>query len=274
MLTLQSGDSSLQLLPDAGGAIQAWSCGPVPLMCPVRGMGCFPLVPYANRIAHGRFHWDGRDHRLPLNFGNHPHSIHGIGWQRRWIVESSRDDRALLTLAHQGTEGWPFRFAAEQSFVLMPRSLRIELRMTNRHDRAAPAGLGLHPFFPRPSDASLRFNATSVWLNDPTALPERCVPVPDAWDHAADRAVGDEPLDNCFAGWDGAAHLQLGAASMTIAASDVLRHLQVYTPPGEAFFCVEPVTHRPDAINGEGMAVLRPGESLAGSVTFHMTKAS
>ena len=39
-------------------------------------MASFPLVPYANRIAQGRFAFDGADHQLPRNFGDHPHSIH------------------------------------------------------------------------------------------------------------------------------------------------------------------------------------------------------
>ena len=98
MLTLRSGESSLVLAPEIGGAIVGWTCGTVPLLrrpSPdaivsgnVRRLACFPLVPYSNRIAYGRFHWDGTDHLIDRNFGDHPHAIHGIGWQRPWEVAS------------------------------------------------------------------------------------------------------------------------------------------------------------------------------------------
>lgn len=277
MPVLRSGDLSLVVAPEHGGGLAEWSWRQTPLFRPVRGLGCFPLLPYANRIGHGRFTWDGLDRQLPLNFGDHPHSIHGIGWQRAWSVAAASGAEAVLTLEHDGTADWPFAFSAEQRFVLEPRSLRIEVRLTNRHAAAAPAGIGLHPFFPRPAGASLRFRAGSVWLNDPTARPVRQVPVPAAWDHSAGLAVGTQALDQCFAGWDGLAQLDLGAVRLRIEASPTFRHLQVYTPPGEAFFCVEPVSHRPDAINDPnrtGMAILALGQTLAGTVAIHMTQPS
>jgi aldose 1-epimerase len=273
MLNLRSGYSSLQLVPEHGGAIFDWRFAHKPVLRAVKGLGCFPLIPYANRIANGKFKWRGFSCQVPLNFGDHPHSIHGIGWQRPWKVEGSGTDNARLTLAHDGFGGWPFRFTAEQYFELTPDSLRIELRMTNRHTEAAPAGLGLHPYFRRPPGATLRFNAQTVWLTDPTALPIGQSAVPDALNPTNGLDVNSVRLDNCFSGWDGIAHLDFGAVRLTIEASDAFRHLQVYTPHGEDFFCLEPVTHRPDAINtANAMTALPAGETLSGSVTFRMTE--
>ena len=59
-------------------------------------MASFPLVPYANRIAQGRFAFDGADHQLPRNFGDHPHSIHGFGWQASWTAKATGADHVLL----------------------------------------------------------------------------------------------------------------------------------------------------------------------------------
>jgi aldose 1-epimerase len=49
----------------------------------------------------------------------------------------------------------------------------------------------------------------------------------------------------------------------------------VYTPPGEAFFCVEPVSHITDAFNlaaagrtDTGMLSLLPGESVRATLTL------
>lgn len=272
MLNLRAGHSSLQLIPEHGGAVFDWRYAHRPLLRPVRGVGCFPLVPYANRIALGRFKSQGMSHQIPLNFGDHPHSIHGIGWQRRWTVVGAGADNARLTLSHDGFGAWPFRFTAEQYFELTADRLLIEIRMTNRHDRPAPAGLGIHPCFRRPEAASLRFKATGIWQNDPTALPVRLLPLAAEWDHTTGLPIGAQPFDNCFSGWDGKAHIDLGIAQVAIEATDAFGHLQLYTPQGEDFFCVEPVTHRPNGINAEnGMTLLPPGETLSGSVVFHVT---
>jgi aldose 1-epimerase len=56
--------------------------------------------------------------------------------------------------------------------------------------------------------------------------------------------------------------------------------LIVYTPAGDDFFCVEPVSHMTDAINRmgsvaeHGLRILMPGEELRGDVTFRIATAS
>jgi len=279
MLTLIAGNSSLVLAPELGGGILGWTLGSTLVLrhaesCAVipgnvREMGCFPLVPYSNRIAHGRFTLNGQTHQLALNFGDHPHSIHGVGWQRTWQVADATTSAATLCLAHAPDSGWPFAFIARQTVRLAPTALHVELALTNHHHTQAPAGLGLHPFFPR-GTATLQFHAESVWRNSADMLPRECTTVPSEWDHTNGRAIGDAALDNCFAGWDGIARLAWPDRTLTIEASAIFRHVVVYTPPGQTFFCVEPVSHMNNAINHDAMPLLRPGETLRGEITFRI----
>jgi aldose 1-epimerase len=293
MLTLQSGESSVVLAPEIGGAIVGWTLGAMPLLRrpqpdailpgDVRGLACFPLVPYSNRIAQGRFHWDGEDHVLARNFGDQPHTIHGIGWQRTWEVAAAGATSATLTLQHDAAgeqaRHWPFAFAAEQRFTLASDALSVVLTLRNLHRAPAPAGLGLHPFFPRADTATLRFNAARVWTNGADMLPTEAAAVPRAWDHATGQRIGTVALDNCFAGWDGKAHIAWTphGPSLTVAADGLFQHLVVYTPPGQDYFCVEPVSHMNDAINRtatvpqHGMRILAPGEVLQGEISFRLT---
>jgi aldose 1-epimerase len=125
---------------------------------------------------------------------------------------------------------------------------------------------------PKTHDASLRFDAGGGWENGADALPDRHRPLRADWQHAIPRPVSESRLDNCFTGWDGIADIQAGPASLRIEASAVFRQLQVFTPSWADFFCVEPVSHVPNALNRPGlpadqaMHVLAPGETLAGTV--------
>jgi aldose 1-epimerase len=293
MLSLRSHNSSLVLAPEIGGAIVGWSFGATSLLRrpqpdaimwgDVRGLGCFPLIPFSNRIGRRGFRWDGRDYGLAPNFGDHPHCIHGIGWHSRWTVSAVSAASATLTLHHdaagQRAHRWPFAFMAAQRFMLLADRLQVTLSLTNLHPGPAPGGLGLHPYFPGASQASLQFAAAQVWQNGQDMLPMRCIAVPPDWDHSSGKQIGGVALDNCFSGWDGAAHITWGAdqPGLSIEAEGVFRQLIVFTPSAHDFFCVEPVSHVTDAINwidadpALGMQILQPNETLQGAVTFRVT---
>lgn len=293
MLRLEMGQSSLVVMPESGGAILGWmndrthvlrhALPDAVITGNVRGMGCFPLVPFCNRIAYGRFTWQGVRYQIERNFGDHPHAIHGVGWQRRWQVENASDTSAAFTLQHDATgehaRQWPFSFLARLSYLALPRKLVVELTLTNLHSGPAPVGIGLHPYFPRRSGATLQFEAGGVWINGWDSLPSQHTKVPREWDHGTARPVGSVRLDNCFTAWNRRAQIAGIAGGITIEAQNAFRHLQVYTPSGEDYFCVEPVSHVPDAINrpalptDQGMHVLEPGEILSGSVTIALPDA-
>lgn len=258
----------LELLPELGGAIGALRhTGHDVLRPSPKGArdpletGCFPLVPYANRIAHGRFEFAGQMHQLPLNFGEHPHSLHGLGWQVTWTVVETGADHVALVHAHDGGAGWPWAYRAEQRFVLAPGDMRVELSLTNMTDAAMPAGLGLHPYFPCDSDTRLTFAAARVWLADDTMLPTEPVAAHYFDDWLAGAPVAGETLiDNAYSGWESTVRIEQRWGSVGVQADDA-SVLHVYRPPGAGFFCAEPVSHLPDAINRGGMDVLQPGET-------------
>ena len=237
----------------------------------VHAMSYFPLLPYANRIGEARFTWEGQVHQLRRNMPGDPHSLHGVGWARTWDIAALEEAAVTLTLRHQPDEDWPFAFDAEERIELRPDGLRLALSLTNSHSGPAPAGIGFHPYFPRAESvdlppAILRFTADGVWQTDATLLPAARTAIPPEWDHSAGRAVGDVVLDNCFTGWPQRAEITWPSHRLSIEAAPVFNHLQVYTPPGQASFAVEPVSHAPDAINHGGMRTLAPGETLSGDV--------
>jgi aldose 1-epimerase len=245
----------------------------------VRQTACYPLIPYSNRIAQGRFSFEGVEHRLALNFGDHPHSIHGDAWQRPWQVVEADDARYRLALTHRpdGDEakGWPFAYRAEQLFELSPDGLTLTLLLENADKRAMPAGLGLHPFFPKRLGVRLQFAAECVHPNGEDSLPMDGIPIPAEWSYRSMRELGEPRLDNCFAEWDGTARIIYGQEkiALSIGADPLFSHLVVYVPHGRDFFAVEPVSHMNDAISrhnpaDHGLKILKPGEHLRAQVRF------
>ncbi|HEY1751689.1 MAG TPA: aldose 1-epimerase, partial [Caulobacteraceae bacterium] len=168
---------------------------------------------------------------------------------------------------------WPFAFDARQRFELGDDGLTVTVSVTNAGDRDAPAGFGLHSYFRRRAGERLTFASAGAWTNGPDMLPDRRVSGPE-WDFSRGRAVEGPPLDNDVFGWDGRARLSApGRPDTVVEAGPHVRSLRVYTPPGRDYYAVEPVTHRADAINHPdapdgAMAVLPPGETLAGAVRY------
>ena len=95
VLTLESGPCAPR---GRAGARAAGSCALgvdgldllVPPEVDDHNFGCFPMAPWAGRVRHGRFDFEGQRYQLPLN--NPPHAIHGIARDHPWQEERRRRD--------------------------------------------------------------------------------------------------------------------------------------------------------------------------------------
>ena len=276
-LILQHGPARLTVAPQLGGAIRAFEWRGHDILRPTPAtagddpfeMACFPMVPYVNRIAHGRFEFGGRAVQLERNWSADPHPIHGQAWYRPWSTSAAARADATLTF-DGGADEWPWRYRCEQRFVLDDEGLTIELVLENVGVTAMPAMLGLHPYFPDRAHARLHARLPRVWRTDAASLPVEQIETPAAWTFNAGRSVGEVPLDHCFVGWDGIASMEWPDLRLTLRTSGC-RFLHVYAPPAGDFFCVEPQSAPPGALErGAGeAAVLAPGEHLV--IKLHLS---
>lgn len=286
---LVAGKARVEFNAAAGGALASFTFGGADVLRPtppgthdVRAHACYPLVPFSNRIGDARLEFDGSVHALARNFGDHPHSIHGVGWQRPWTIGPRDASRALLLLTHspEGANGraWPWPFAAMQSWSLRENAdgagarLSLKLTIANSGTAAFPFGLGWHPFFVRSAAMRLGFGARGAWETEATRLPTRHVSDPAPWRFDPPRSPGDATIDNVFTGWDGEATLDDAERriAITIRADRAARFIVVYAPENRDFLALEPVTHMTDAFNraarGEretGIRTLRPGSAFS-----------
>jgi aldose 1-epimerase len=281
MLVLETIDYRIEVDPARGGAILRCDWRGEPLLRPACGpsifdVSCFPLVPFSNRIAHGRFVAERREVRLSPNFPGsaHPHPLHGFGWLATWEVRESSAAHCVLEHRYPGGE-WPWPYVARQTISLRP-GLVLRLELINQSDRPMPAGLGFHPYFPRDPDTRYLGLHRGEWGNSdclPVELDLRAEPL-DWW---KGEPVGSRTVDTGYAGREGPLHIAWPSRrmSLSISPSPELDHTVVFTPPGADFFCIEPVSHAADAINRDGaIKWLVPGESFAGEMRLEPAKSS
>lgn len=289
MIRLSAHGYEVVIAPDHGATIlsadwRAPSGEVVPLLVPLDPAdgfegGCFVMAPFTNRIADGRFTFDGRDYAIPVNRPATGMAIHGPARQRAWRVAEATGDRVVLE-DDFSDPAYPWRYRADLVLSVARDGIALTLALTNTGATTLPFGIGLHPWFPRGADTTLTFRAAGRFAVDARALPVPPLtrPAEGALGSFAEAVLaGAEGLDSCFADWDPAvAELAWrdSGVTATLAASGAFRHLHVYVPADRPVICAEPVSHLPDAINrpelgqGTGMTPLAPGEQIAGRMVL------
>jgi aldose 1-epimerase len=252
LLNLSAGHANLTVDPAAGGRIAALDIFGFEVLVARQAdplqWGCYPMVPFAGRVRHGHFTFDGTAHRLPLNMD--PHAIHGFGFTNAWTIASADSISTRLE------PPWPFPATVEQRYSLNESALTVE--MTLHAETRQPVSMGWHPWFRRDigtgAPLALSFGAAEMYELDDEMIPTgRLVPP----------SVG--PWDNCFRGLQTGPSLRWGD-SLAIEITSPADHWVVFDEPTDAL-CVEPQTAPPDALNSAA-PVVEAGQSATVSMTF------
>lgn len=283
-LRLHNSDLDLMISPSNGGGIVSFEgfgepvlmSAPDQIVAPT-DPAAFVLLPYCNRIAHGRARFAEQTLKLTPPFAGEPHALHGEGWVSQWKVKARDEVSAELSHRHEPTDGtWPWAFETTQHYGLSANRLVHRLEIQNKSEFPMPAGLGFHPYFPRKPGDGFRAQVGGRWNIAEDMLPEdHGVGGPaDYWPQS--QLPVDVPLDHCFTSWDGELMISSENIRVSLTASEELGLLHVYAPSGADFFCAEPVSHMPNALNRPGepnqMHVLQPGDTFKASVCYLVEK--
>ena len=276
----------LELDPAAGGTVSALKyhdlellrAGPMrsgPAFDP-RQYAAFPMVPFVGRIHNGRFTINGDAIKLHPNLPPEPHAIHGFGWQSAWQVETQTNQSTTLVHEHVAC-AWPWNYTAKQSFQLEEHALVLEMRVSNRGSKAMPAGLGWHPYFLR-KGASLRLPTTHEWHPDEETGENHRVDVSAEKDLSQARSVECLNLDTAFSVSEPLIEMTWPTHKLKMESDPVFTHATVYVPKGEDYFCAEPISHAPNAVNSDlpdavtGRRWLEPDETLSGTIRLSVER--
>lgn len=284
-VTLSKGEMVLELDPCAGGAVTALRHRDLnvlrpapprsgPAFSPIE-YAAFPMIPFVGRIHNGRFVSDGTAIELHPNMPPEPHAIHGHGWRAAWKLESESVDAATLVYKHLA-DAWPWDYSARQTFRLDDNQLTIDLSVTNHGAAQMPAGLGWHPYFFR-ENAILTLPTTHEWSCDDRTGDNSPQVIQPCDDLSTGKQVEALNLDTTFSVSRAAISITWPTHSVTMVSDPVFAQATIYVPPGQDYFCAEPITHAPNAVNGAlsdeatGLQWLAPGETLSGSIELTVT---
>jgi aldose 1-epimerase len=146
-------------------------------------------------------------------------------------------------------------------------------------------GLGFHPAFAACAATTFSTQVDRVWLIDDEILPVSIAPATEV----LPELPGPVPLrrtrlvDHCFTGWSRALRIDNagsgGDMTLTMTAPPGMDFFHLYIPPGRNFFCAEPVSHVPGAMQrpdepGTGLRMLAPQEKMQAGMTIAVADAS
>jgi aldose 1-epimerase len=274
---------------EVGGGLRAYSANGKELldgyaadeMC-TSGRGQL-LLPWPNRLLHGRYEFAGRTHRLALTDPEEDCAIHGLVRWSAWRVAEREPHRAVLEHELHPQPGYPFSVALSVAYTLSADGLSVRTTATNVGDEPCPYGSGAHPYLgagaPTVDRAILRAPARTVLHSDARGIPTGAEPVDGTeYDFRSPRELGPTKLDNGFTDLerdeDGIARFELqrpDEVALTLWVDQAYPYVMLFTGDplpdvNRRSLAVEPMTCPPNAFrSGDAVIVLEPGESHSGT---------
>jgi len=270
---------------EVGGGIRRYSVGERDVLEPYAvgdlcdGAHGAVLVPWPNRLADGRYSFDGAERQLPLTEPERGNAIHGLARWRPWRALEREPDRVLVAVRLHPEPGYPFDLEVTVEYRLADDGLTVTTRAQNLGETACPYGTGQHPYL-SPGDGAidgctLEVPAeTVITVDAERQLPSGREPVAGGpLDFTSPRLLGstviDSPLTDLRRDPDGLARARLTAAdgsAVELWVEDSYGYLELFT--GDTLgparrrqaLAVEPMTCPPNAFqSGEGLLRLEPG---------------
>ncbi|MGH2448743.1 MAG: aldose 1-epimerase family protein [Chloroflexota bacterium] len=285
-----SSDRLSAVVVEVGGGLRAFGPSDLPVldgytlheMChDARGQ---LLMPWPNRLADGRYRFEGQDYQLPLTEPSLGNAIHGLV---RWKEWTAAGKGSAVTMTHRlyPSPGYPFTINLSARYELDGDGLRVTLGAENVGSEPCPFGAGQHPYV-RAGVAPINSNilsvpAESMYRYDDRLIPIERVPVVGLHDFRQSRLIGDTVINTDYTdlrrGDDGKAVISLQAPdtglTVEVWMDKAFKHVTLYT--GETVrpasrrrqsLAIEPMTCPPNAfVTGEDLIVLHPQQSWQGT---------
>jgi aldose 1-epimerase len=240
------------------------------------------LAPWPNRLADGRYEFNGIRAQAALDEPERRNAIHGLVRWMPWTLQTRHQNQISLRLQLHPSPGYPFSLLMEIEYHVGREGLTVTTKARSLDEGTIPFGLGFHPYLTAGTEsvdgAILHVPARHTLDTDERGLPTGALtPVADTErDFTTSRFVGPAVLDTAYTTLDrdadGRARASLDAPGGTSGAvlwvDEGFPYLMVYT--GDTLpevsrrrkaVAIEPMTCPPNA--------LRTGKDVVDLQTDH-----
>lgn len=287
--TLRVEDQELVVV-EVGGGMRTYTVGGMDVLAgyradePCRAGRGQVLMPWPNRLRHGRFSFGGREHVLAITEPARGNASHGLVRWQPWTLAERGDFHLVVESKLHPQPGWDWSMDLLTRYELSELGLTVTATARNVDESPAPFGYGAHPYVSvgdLPADTVQLHIPAHQWLR---VDEERLLPVAvedvagTDYDFRESRPLGPTQLDTAFTALDRdpdrrwvVALEGLLAGTVRVWGDESFPWLQVFTgratsdTEGTNGIAVEPMTCPPDAFNsGDALVVLQPGEEWRG----------
>ncbi len=246
------------------------------------------LVPWPNRLEDGRFEFQGREVRVPLDEPELSNAIHGLVRWLNWRIDEVWPSSCRLSYVLHPQPSYPFLLSLSLRYSLDANGLVVELTATNEGLDPLPFAAGFHPYLD-PGPDGLDACRLRVPASTRLVLDERKLPCGEESLASGPYAALAEPggaslrrlrLDDCFTGLslDEAGHwrvlLDRGARvpPIEVTGGAAFGHVMCFTADALAgdgrrrAVAIEPMTAPPNALRtGASVVVLDAATAWRGA---------
>jgi aldose 1-epimerase len=259
------------------------------------GWGIPFLAPYANRIDHNYYYFQGKKYLLNDGLGNLLHVppgnlvLHGLlVFDPHWEVLKTGGSDAAGAFITSRLEFYkypdlmaqfPFAHVYDVTYRLKDGKLECTTKVTNVGKSAMPVHFGYHPYF-RPDgpreEWTLGIGAQKHWIANQLLIPSGDTEATDSYLPGAAKSftLGKQFIDDSFSNFkrdaQGLGHIWTKGKTerIEVAYGREFDYAIVYAPLDNTLICIEPQTGPTNAFNLEhegkfkGLVTLDPGKTF------------
>ena len=242
------------------------------------------MAPWSGRVAAGAWvHPDGRRFQLPINEPARNNALHGLVFDKEFVVARSTESSVELSIEIAPSEGYPFQLKLAIAYELDGGELICSFAVKNLSTEKAPFGLGFHPYFSTNwlgDEVTITNNAKTVYELDQNLIDTGKQKTDSSTkDLGVGKLVVGASLDDDFTDLDFVAGVsrttlsKAGGTGVEIWQEDVFRHNVIYTTDAyEAengtvtAVAIEPCISAVNALNSHSdLLWIQPNQTQSGS---------
>jgi aldose 1-epimerase len=241
------------------------------------------LVPWPNRLADGRYRFDGEERQVALTEPEKHNAIHGFLRWRNWDAGVHEASRVVMETRLHPLQGWPHTLDVSVEYAVGEGGLSAEIRAVNRGQGPCPIAAGQHPYLSPGATAidecTLELRAATRIVTDPDRqLPTGLEPVEGTeYDFRRPRRIGGQRIDYAFTGVERDEHglawarlIRPDGRAVELWVDESFPIIEIFTADtlaGErrrAGLGCEPMSCPPNGLaSGEGIVHLEAGEAFS-----------